>query len=504
MHDAVGVDVERDLDLRHAARGRREAHELEGAELLVVGRHLALALEDLDEHRGLVVVGGGEDLRALGRDRGVALDEAGHDAALGLDAERQRRDVEEQDVLDLALEHAGLQRGADGDDLVGVDALVGLLAAGELLDQLGHGGHAGGATDHHDVVDVADRDPGVLDDGLERRLAAVEQVARQLLELGAGERLVEVQRAVGRRGDVGQVDRGLHRARELDLRLLGRLAQTLQRHLVLGEVDAVRVLELRREVRDEALVPVVATEVVVAAGGLDLDDAVADLEQRHVERATTEVEDQDRLLLLALVEAVGESSGGGLVDDAQDVEARDLAGLLRGLALGVVEVRRDGDDRVGHGVAEVGLRVALELLQHARADLLRGVGLAVDVDGPVGAHVALHRADRAVDVGDGLALGDLADEHLAVLGEGDDRRRRAGALGVGDDGGVAALEDGDDGVGGAEVDADCSCHGVMPFVWSGGEVVVVVGWCVGWCGAVRPGSCSERGRFRSSVNRTGR
>ena len=324
------------------------------------------------------------------------------------------------------------------------------------------------------------------------RLAAVEQVAGQLLELGAGERLVEVERAVGRRGDVGQVDRGLHRARQLDLRLLGRLAQTLQRHLVLGQVDAVRVLELRREVRDEALVPVVATEVVVAAGGLDLDDAVADLEQRHVERATAEVEDQDRLLLLALVEAVGERGRGGLVDDAQDVEARDLAGLLGGLALGVVEVRRHRDDRVGHGVAEVGLGVALELLQHARADLLRGVGLAVDVDVPDGAHVALDGADRAVDVGDGLALGHLADEHLAVLGEGDDRRRRAGALGVGDDGGLAALEDGDDGVGGAEVDADCSCHGAMPFVWCG-----TVGRCASAAG-------SSLGWFTSSVNRTSR
>ena len=55
------------------------------------------------------------------------------------------------------LQHTGLQRRADGDDLVRVDALVRLLAAGQLLDQLGHGGHAGGATDEHDVVDVADR-----------------------------------------------------------------------------------------------------------------------------------------------------------------------------------------------------------------------------------------------------------------------------------------------------------------------------------------------------------
>jgi hypothetical protein len=39
-------------------------------------------------------------------------------------------------------------------------------------------------------------DAGVLDDLLEGLLAAVEQVGGQLLELGAGERLVQVERAV--------------------------------------------------------------------------------------------------------------------------------------------------------------------------------------------------------------------------------------------------------------------------------------------------------------------
>ena len=128
VHDAVGVDVEGDLDLRHATRGGRQVDELELAERLVELRHLALALQHVDLHRRLHVLRGGEHLGAAGGDRGVALDELGHHAALGLDAERQRGDVEEQHVLDLALEHAGLHGGADGDDLVGVDALVGLLA----------------------------------------------------------------------------------------------------------------------------------------------------------------------------------------------------------------------------------------------------------------------------------------------------------------------------------------------------------------------------------------
>ena len=62
-----------DLDLRHAARRRRDALEVELAEQLVARGHLALALVDLDRHRRLVVVGGGEGLRELGRDGRVLL-----------------------------------------------------------------------------------------------------------------------------------------------------------------------------------------------------------------------------------------------------------------------------------------------------------------------------------------------------------------------------------------------------------------------------------------------
>ena len=158
VHDAVGVDVEGDLDLRHSARRRRQAGQLEVAERLVVLREVTLALVDLDHHRRLVVVGGGEDLGPLGRDRGVPLDDLGHHAALGLDAEAQRGDVEQQHVLDLTLQHAGLQARAERDDLVGVDALVRLLAAGQLLDEVDDGRHPGGAADQDHVVDLADAD----------------------------------------------------------------------------------------------------------------------------------------------------------------------------------------------------------------------------------------------------------------------------------------------------------------------------------------------------------
>src|SRR6185312_2767268 len=171
---------------------------------------------------------------------------------------------------------------------------------------------------------------------------------------------------------------------------------------------------------------------------------------------------QDGLLLLTLVQAVGQGGRGRLVDDAQHVQAGDLAGLLGGLPLGVVEVGRHGDDCVGDRFTEVGLGVPFQLAEHPGADLLRGVVLSVDVDGPVGAHVALDRADGAVDVGDGLPLGYLTDEHLAVLGKRDDGGSGPAAFGVGDDGRLSTLQDRDDRVGGTEIDTDGTRHAFPP------------------------------------------
>ena len=104
--------------------------------------HLALALQHVDLHLRLAVRRGGEGLRLPGGDGGVALDELGHHAAQRLDAQRQRGDVEEQDVLHLAGEHAGLHRRADRHHLVRVDRAVGLLAE-ELLHRLLHHRDAG-------------------------------------------------------------------------------------------------------------------------------------------------------------------------------------------------------------------------------------------------------------------------------------------------------------------------------------------------------------------------
>ena len=102
VHDTVGIDIEGDFDLRHAAGSRSDAVQMEGAQALVVAGKLTLALQDVDLNAGLVVSSGGEDLALLGGDGGVAVDDLGADAAQGLNAQAQRGDIQQQQALDVA------------------------------------------------------------------------------------------------------------------------------------------------------------------------------------------------------------------------------------------------------------------------------------------------------------------------------------------------------------------------------------------------------------------
>ena len=271
-------------------------------------------------------------------------------------------------------------------------------------------------------------------------------------------------RAGGVSRDEGQVDVCLRGGGELHLRLLGSFLQTLQRHLVLAQIDAAVVgSELVGQPIDDAMIPIVAAELVVASGRGNLEDAVAEFQDGHVEGAAAEVEHEDLLVLVGLIEAVGQSSSRRLVDDAEHFEAGDLASVLRRLALRVVEVRRHGDDCLGDGAANLLFRVGLQLLEHHCRDFLGSVSLALDVDDRAAilarldlvAHLGLlslrlvegatdetlDGRNRVLRVGDCLVLRSLADDALAVLAEALDRRGGAIAFGVHEDLRLAAFHD---------------------------------------------------------------
>ena len=158
IQDPVGVDVEGDLDLGHSARCRGDVGQLKLAEQVVVLGHGSLALVHLDEHAGLVVRVGRERLRLFGRDRRVALDETRHHTAGRLDAEGQRRHVEQKQVLDglrlVSVQNRRLHSSSVSDRLVRVDGLVEFFAAEEVLQKFLDLWNASGPTHEDNLVDA--------------------------------------------------------------------------------------------------------------------------------------------------------------------------------------------------------------------------------------------------------------------------------------------------------------------------------------------------------------
>ncbi len=332
------------------------------------------------------------------------------------------------------------------------------------------------------LLDLGSPEAGVLERvaaGLDRFL---DEVVDQRLELGAGQLDVEMLGPGLVGGDEGQVHLGLHRRAELDLRLLRRFLEALQGETIVAQVDALLLFELIGEIVDDALVEILAAEEGVAVGRLDLEHAVADLQHRDVEGAAAEVIDRDDAAAL-LLEPIGERRRRRLVDDAQDLEAGDLAGILGRLPLAVVEIGGDGDDRLGHRLAEIGLGGLLHLLQDEGADLRGRVFLAAalhpgvaivaldDLEGDevhllldhrvahAPAHEPLDAVERVLGVGHPLTLRRLADEALAAFREGDHRGRGAHALGILDHLRILAFHHGDTRIRRPEIDTNNLCHG---------------------------------------------
>ncbi len=358
---------------------------------------------------------------------------------------------------------------------------MGFLAE-ELRHFLDHAGHAGHAADQNHLVDVAGRQACIFQRGLTGLHRLLDQVVHKAFQLGAGQLHHHVQRRarVAVHRDERLVDLGLAGGRQLDLGLFSGFLQALKRHLVLGQIDAMLFLELVSQVVDDAHVEVFATEEGVAVGRFHLEQTVIDFEDGDVEGATAKVIDGDGLGVF-LVKPIGQRGGGRLVDDAQNLKPCDLARVLGGLALRVVEVGGHRDHGLRHRLAQIGLGGFLHLLQDHGRDLRRRILLAAHFDPCVAIarvhdgigdkllvlfHLGIAHAatDQAFDgkygigrVGDSLTLGGLPNQTFSV-GKAHDRGRGACTFGVFDHTGLRSIHDGNAGVGRPEVDPDDFGH----------------------------------------------
>ncbi len=212
----------------------------------------------------------------------------------------------------------------------------------------------------------------------------------------------------------------------------------------------------------QAGIHVCAAELGVAAGGLDFEHALAEFHDGHVQGAAAEVYHRNPEFLACPVQPVGQRGGGGFVHQAHHLQAGNLAGVLGGRALVIVEVSGHGDHCLRDRLAKKGFGVALDLLQQEGGQLLRRELLVAQPNRLALTHLALECGGGAFRVGDRLAPRRLADDHLPVgrhrhiAGEG--LAAQAHALGAGDDDRTPAAQHSGGGIGGAEINTDDGHH----------------------------------------------
>src|ERR1043166_7568267 len=233
---------------------------MELADGLVTASHRALTLQDVNLHAGLIVGRSREDFGLPCGNRRVALDELGEHAAARLDAERQWSYVEQEDVFDVALEYAGLDRRAHRNDFVRIHALVRRLLD-QVASRIHYLRHARHAANEDQFVTFVGRDARVLQTIPDRRNGALEQIIAKLLHLRTREFGADVFRAAGVRRNERQIDLIDLRAGERDFGLLGFFFDALEGVGLLAQVHAVLLFEFIKNPIHDAPIPIVTAQI---------------------------------------------------------------------------------------------------------------------------------------------------------------------------------------------------------------------------------------------------
>ena len=175
-NNAVRVNVKGHFHLRHATRRGGNAGQVESAKLLIVSSHFTFALIDLDGDRSLIVIRSRKGLAFLRRDGRVAINQAREDTAEGFNTKAERRHIQQQHILDIALQHAALNGRANGDDFIGVDVARGFLAE-ELANRFHHFRHTRHAADQDHLIHLIGGKAGIL----QRLTAGLQRAADQII-----------------------------------------------------------------------------------------------------------------------------------------------------------------------------------------------------------------------------------------------------------------------------------------------------------------------------------
>ena len=273
LENTVGIDLEDDLQdsLSSLHGGDRSKGEL--SQRSVVLAVDTLTLENGELHSSLVVGHSGKSALLEGGHGRTTGNDRGKDVTLHGDTEGERTDIKQKKVGGLVRgslsgQDTGLDGGTVGNSLVGVDALLELLAVEEIAQHLLDLGNTGGSSNQHNLVNLIFGNARVLENLLNGSNGILEEGCVDVLETSTGDGGVEVLTTVQRVDlDSGGGDRG-----EGTLGTLASRSQTTESTGVIRDVLLVFLLELGLEVLQQRSVEVLTTQVGVTSGSLDGED----------------------------------------------------------------------------------------------------------------------------------------------------------------------------------------------------------------------------------------
>lgn len=146
-----------------------------------------------------------------------------------------------------------------------------------------------GASHQNNVMDLGLVHLGIPQGLLHRLEGSTEQVCIEFFKAGPGDGSVEIDSFV----EGIDLNAGLGAAGEGALGTLARCAQTTHSSLVVDDFLFELALELSDEVGNHAVVKVLTAQVSVTGSGLDLEDAILNSQDRHIESTTSKVKDKD-------------------------------------------------------------------------------------------------------------------------------------------------------------------------------------------------------------------
>lgn len=190
-------------------RKLKNAYQSELTQKLIILSHLTLSLMYTYLYLGLSVGSSREYLTLPRRYGRIPGDQLGENAAERLNAERQRRDIEQQYVRNITGQDCALYSGTDGYGFVRIHRFARLLAK-YILHGLLYFRHASHAADQKDFVHFASVNFGVFQRFQTRVDCSLNQRSDDVLELSTREFVVHVLRATLVDGQVWQIDFGLH------------------------------------------------------------------------------------------------------------------------------------------------------------------------------------------------------------------------------------------------------------------------------------------------------